>query len=208
VGLVSSFAAPTGNVERITNGTHLPNYWSADGKWLAYADFGTGGISIATTVGLMAVNVEGDRTPRPLIKGSGGEIAPTERWIAVTGSASGNAEVYVVPFPDPSRGRWRVSTDGGENPVWAPDGKTLFYRRGQAIMAVAVGGDDPSTWPKPTMLFEGPYMFDTGPRHYDAAADGRFLMVKPAGTDGDNGAAQLIVVQNWFEELRRLAPRK
>ena len=113
-----------------------------------------------------------------LIKGGTGRIAPTERWVAATSTTTGTDEIYVLPFPDTSRGRSRISTDGGQNPTWAPDGKTLFYRRGQAIMAVAVGGDDPSTWPKPKMLFEGPYLFDIGPTHFDAARDGRLLMVK------------------------------
>ena len=57
-------------------------------------------------------------------------------------------------------------------------------------MAVAVGGDDPSTWPKPKMLFEGPYLLYT------------------VDADGEGALVQLVVVQNWFEELRRLAPRK
>ena len=187
MGPASSSAAPTGPATstRLTQGTHLPTYWSADGKWLAYADFGDRGISVATVSALMAVDVEGDHTPRVLIKGSAGRIAPTERWVAVSGTATGTDEIYVLPFPDLSRGRWRISTDGGQNPTWAPDGKTLFYRRGQAIMAVAVSGDDPSKWPKPTMLFEGPYLFDIGPTHFDAARDGRLLMVKtgaPAAT--------------------------
>jgi len=104
--------------------------------------------------------------------------------------------------------RWRISTDGGINPTWAPDGKTLYYRRGLAMMAVAVSGDDPSKWPKPTMLFEGPYLFDTGPTHFDAARDGRLLMVKTGAPGGDDAPRQFVVVQNWFEELRRLAPRK
>lgn len=47
-------------------------------------------------------------------------------------------------------------------------------------MAVAVGGDDPSTWPKAKMLFEGPYLLDVGPTHFDVARDGRLLMVKPS----------------------------
>jgi hypothetical protein len=75
-------------------------------------------------------------------------------------------------------------------------------------MAVSVGGDDPSTWPKPTMLFEGPYVFDVGPTQYDAARDGRLLMVKPVDAEGDGASRQLVLVQNWFEELRRLAPLK
>ena len=76
------------------------------------------------------------------------------------------------------------------------------------MMAVAVSGDDPSKWPKPTMLFEGSYLFDTGPTHFDAARDGRLLMVKTGAADGDDAPRQFVVVQNWFEELRRLAPPK
>jgi Tol biopolymer transport system component len=155
----------------------------------------------------MKVEIDGDHTPQLLLKGSGGRISPTERWVAIASATTGTDEIYVLPFPDTSRARTRISTDGGLNPTWAPDGKTLYYRRGQAVMAVSVGGDDPSTWPKPTMLFEGPYQFDTGPTHYDAARDGRLLMVKPVADD-DGGARQLVVVQHWFEELRRLAPLK
>ena len=207
-GIFVRRADGAGTIDRLTSGTHLPIYWSADGKWLAYADFGDRGISIATVAGLMMVNIDGDHTPRVLLKGSDGRISPTERWVAVTSATTGTDEIYVLPFPDTSRGRTRISTDGGQNPTWAPDGKTLSYRRGQAVMAVSVGGDDPSTWPKPKMLFEGPYLFDIGPTHYDAARDGRLLMVKPVAADGDGAPRQLVVVQNWFEELRRLAPRK
>jgi hypothetical protein len=203
-GIFIRRADGTGNDERLTQGTHLPNHWSSDGKWLAYADFNNRGISVNTVTALMKVNLEGDRTPTVLIKGAG-RIAPSERWAAVY--EPGNDEIYVLPLFDPSRGRSRISTDGGRNPTWAPDGKTLFYRRGQAIMAVAVGGDDPSAWPKPKKLFEGPYLFDLGPTHFDVARDGRFLMVKTTAPDGD-APSQFIVVQNWFEELRRLAPSK
>jgi len=207
-GIFVRRADGAGSVERLTTGTHLPVDWSADGKWIAYADFGDRGISIATVTGLMRVDIEGDHTPRVLLKGSNGRISPTERWVAVTSQTTGSDEVYVLPFPDTSRRRTRISIDGGQNPTWAPDGKALFYRRGQAVMAADVGGDDPSTWPKPKKLFEGPYLFDTGPTHYDAARDGRLLMVKPIDADGEGGPRQLVVVQNWFDELSRLAPRK
>jgi eukaryotic-like serine/threonine-protein kinase len=207
-GIFVRRADGAGSVERLTTGTHLPVDWSADGKWIAYADFGDRGISIATVTGLMRVDIEGDHTPRVLIKGGNGRVSPTERWVAITSPTTGTDEVYVLPFPDTSRGRTRISTDGGQNPTWAPDGKTLFYRRGQAVMAVAVGGDDPSSWPKPKMLFEGPYLLTIGPTHFDVARDGRLLMVKPVDADGQGAPKQLVVVQNWFEELRRLAPRK
>ena len=206
-GIFIRRADGAGSVERLTTGTHLPVDWSADGKWIAYADFGDRGISIATVTGLMRVDIEGDHTPRVLIKGGNGRVSPTENWVATTSPTTGTDEIYVLPFTD-SRGRTRISTDGGHNPKWAPDGKTLFYCRGQAVMAVAVGGDDPSTWPKPKMLFEGPYFLDVGPTQFDVARDGRLLMVKPVDADGLGAPKQLVVVQNWFEELRRLAPRK
>jgi hypothetical protein len=50
-------------------------------------------------------------------------------------------------------------------------------------------------------------LLSAGPTHYDAAPDGRLLMVKPVADD-DGAPRQLVVVQNWFEELRRLAPLK
>jgi Tol biopolymer transport system component len=207
-GIFLRRADGAGGIERLTSGVHLPTYWSADGKWLAFADFGDRGISIATVTGLMKVQIDGDRKPQVLLKGSSGRISPTERWVAVASSTNGTDEIYVLPFPDTSGARTRISTDGGQNPMWAPDGKTLYYRRGQAVMAVSVGGDDPSTWPKPRMLFEGPYVFDIGPTQYDAAADGRLLMVKPVDAEGDGAPRQLLLVQSWFEELRRLAPPK
>ena len=202
-GIFIRRADGAGSVERLTTGTHLPVDWSADGKWIAYADFGDRGISIATVTGLMRVDIEGDHTPRVLIKGGNGRISPTERWVATTSPTTGTDEIYVLPFPDTSRGRTRISTDGGQNPTWAPDGKTLFYRRGQAMMAVAVGGDDPSTWPKPKMLFEGPYLLDVGPTHFDVARDGRLLMVKPVDADGA-GCSQ--AARRGAELVRGVAP--
>jgi Tol biopolymer transport system component len=207
-GIFVRRADGAGSVERLTTGTHLPVDWSADGKWIAYADFGDRGISIATVTGLMRVDIEGDHTPRVLIKGGNGRVSPTERWVAITSPTTGTDEIYVLPFPDTSRGRTRISTDGGQNPTWAPDGKTLFYRRGQAVMAVAVGGEDPSSWPKPKMLFEGPYLLTIGPTHFDVARDGRLLMVKPVDADGQGAPKQLVVVQNWFTELQQRVPTR
>jgi hypothetical protein len=206
-GIFIRRADGAGTVERLTNGVHLPSYWSADGKWLAYADFGNQGISIATTLGLKTVEIAGDHAWKWVLKGSNGRISPTERWVAVMSSTTGTNEIYVLPFPDTGGARTRISTDGGQNPMWAPDGKTLYYRRGQAMMAVSVGGDDPSTWPKPTMLFEGPYCSTRA----DALRRGA-RRPPPDGeacrAEGDGAARQLVVVQNWFEELRRLAPLK
>ena len=90
-------------------------YWSADGKWLAYHDFGDRGISIATVSGLMKVQIDGDHTPQLLLK---------SRRPNLSDRALGRGDErdyrdrrdYVLPFPDTSRGRTRISIDGGQNP--------------------------------------------------------------------------------------------
>ena len=86
------------------------------------------------------------------------------------------------PYPGPGP-RVTVSIGGGQNVVWAPGGSELFYRRldGQ-LMAVDMRED--GTVGTPTELFEGNYV-SAGPgatRLYHIAPDGRFLMMKDAGT--------------------------
>ena len=90
--------------------------------------------------------------------------------------------------------------------MWARNGQELFYRNGDAIMAVAIQTD--STFEpagSPEVIFEGPYFGAAGGRTYDVSPDGeRFLMIKPV--EGTSVTPEIIVVENWFEELKRLAP--
>jgi hypothetical protein len=58
----------------------------------------------------------------------------------------------------------------------------------------------------PEKLFEGPYVFIEGPTPFDVAPDGRFLMLKESGEVGTTAPDDLIVVQNWFEELKARVP--
>jgi len=91
------------------------------------------------------------------------------------------------------------------DPVRARDGRRLFFRREQALFAVNVTGPDPSRWEPPTRVTEGPYVFRGGPREFDVAPDGRLLMLKNGASD-QSAASQFVLVQNWFEELKRLLP--
>ena len=120
---------------------------------------------------------------------------------------SGRPEIYVQPFPGPG-GKWQISTDGGIEPAWNPNGRELFYRNGDRMMAVPVTTAPAFAAGRPTMLFERPYMSSTFPLTgvtYDVTRDGqRFLMVK----DQSGSATQINVVVNWFEELKRLVPTK
>jgi len=110
--------------------------------------------------------------------------------------------VYLTPFPDPSR-KWPVSTGGGTDAVWNPNGGELFYRNGNTVMAVAVSTNGELSLGKPRHLFERHFL---GP--FDVTRNGqRFVMVTP----NESPAApptQLNLVLNWGEELNRLVPRE
>ena len=94
---------------------------------------------------------------------------------------------------------------GGGEPVWSPDGKELFYRSGKRMMVVPIQTEPAFHQGRPEVLFEGSYRSHTtlpGLQQYDISPDGqRFLMLKK-----DETPAQIHVVLNWFEELKRLVP--
>ena len=113
------------------------------------------------------------------------------------------------PFPEVNAGRWQVSTDGGRWPVWNPSGNELFYRGPSGLMALAFGTEPSFTPGALTQLF--PWDF-VGPqnRRMAVSPDGeRFLLFKvvsPETAGEDAPEPQIILVQNWFEELKRLVP--
>jgi serine/threonine-protein kinase len=139
-----------------------------------------------------------------------GSWSPDGRWVAYGSEESGQPEIYVRPFPGPG-GRWQISTEGGVQPVWARNGRELFYRNGDKMMAVAVETGPVFAAAKPKMLFEGHYeagIFPFEP-NYDISPDGqRFLMIK--ASEQESAETQINVVLNWFEELKGhvLAERK
>ena len=140
-----------------------------------------------------------DKSSRPLWKSAGlvsdAQFSPDGRWIAYSVREAGNEQVWVRAYPEVDSNRWRISTDGGQFPRWSADGRTIFYQRGPAMMAVTVRTAPGFAFDPPVRIFEGPYAED-----YDLARDGRFLMVKnPPDTPLAN---RIIVVLNWLEELR------
>src|SRR5207244_11522952 len=69
-------------------------------------------------------------------------LSPDGHWVASVSNESGRLEVYVRPFPG-SGGRWQVSLDGGSEPVWAANGRGLFYRNGTHMVVAAIGPRPP-----------------------------------------------------------------
>jgi hypothetical protein len=128
---------------------------------------------------------------------------------------SGRREVYVRPFPDVNKGKWQVSTSGGNQPLWSPNGRELFYRNDGSVMAVSVKTELTFKPGKPEMLFSGTYVApatgDVPP--WDISPDGkRFLMIKPPQTTGGESTTEIrhkiTIVLNWTEELKQRVPVK
>ena len=175
---------------------------SPDGRWLAIRTGGGGGRDI------LAVSLEGeDRSPRPFAQTSFNErmlaLSPDGRWLAYVSDESGQDEVYVRAFPEPAA-QIQVSVRGGRESSWAPSGRELFYRTPNGIVAAAVQTAPVFRVTDRELVFEDTYVtvgaraqtsqYDVDPR------SGRFLMIK---TEQAAREAEMVVVVNWVEELRR-----
>jgi eukaryotic-like serine/threonine-protein kinase len=128
-------------------------------------------------------------------------ISPDDRWLAYVSNETGRDEVYVRPFPE-GGGRWQVSA-GGTEPRWGRDGRELFYRNADTLIAVQVRTHPGFAVDKRTPLFTGDYVTSTRHATYDVHPDGRrFVFVTGDRTE----ATDLILVQNLFAPKRRSRP--
>ena len=174
---------------------------SLDGRWLllrrGLSEVGNGDIYGVKT---------GDTTLVPLLTSPAREaspaLSPDGRWLAYESDESGTNEVYVRPFPDVGSGRWQVSLSGGNSPLWAHSGRELFYVNGrQEMVSIEVRPGPTFTVGEPKVLFPAT-SYNITPTYslYDVAPDDRhFLMVRGVAAEAQT---ELILTENWFEELR------
>jgi serine/threonine-protein kinase len=205
----------SGSPEPLTQDSGMPMHpmdITADGATLLYAKSNL-------PRDIFMIPVAGPPGPgTPVIAGPASEgsptVSPDGRWLAYTSDESGDNEIYVRPFPDVDAGRWQVSRGGGVHPQWSRDGTELFYLEVRdpdvAMLAVPVEPGQSFRPGAPTELFAGSYFYGAtvaAPDVYDVAADGRFLMIKQLETpDEGQTEPEIIMVENWFEELKRLVP--
>ena len=190
-----------------TGSMQSPESWSPDGRTLAFTQMDD--MERGSDIYVLTLP---NRTPRPLIQTKFSEgspkFAPDGRWVAYSSNESGRAEVYVVTYPGPGP-TTQISTDGGTDPVWRHDGRELFYRNGDLMMAVEINASKTFDVSRPTVLWEARYLAGagsscgmTGPTsaNYDVSADGqRFLMIKD--TAGAVESKRLHVVSNWSRTI-------
>ncbi len=210
-GLYWQAADGTGVVEKLTGagaggGMPFPNAVSPDGTQVVFRT-----PSGTTSDDLYVLSLDGDRAISPLLATEFSErnaaISPDGRWLAYESNASGAYEVYVQPFPDVEAGRWQASTGGGSKAVWSPDGGEIFYiSNDRKMMAVPVTTEPTFTPGVPRPLFDASaFSFQFAGRNYDIAPDGRrFVMIKPPPPSEADADRQVVMVLNWFEELKKI----
>jgi len=165
-----------------------------------------------TSADVRIVPLRGDRQPQPYLRAAfsqgAAQLSPDGHWVAYVSNEFGRYEIYVRSFSN-GQMKWQISDGGGVEPVWARNGQELFYRSGDRSLAVNITTHPAFSAGKPRVLFNGQFSKGStavGAAGYDVSLDGqRFLMVKPVG---QAEATQINVVQNWFEELKRLVPAK
>lgn len=190
-----------------TKRLHVPTSWTADGTAVAIT---AGAESGYLEVWLIPVN--GDHTPQILVQGpfnaGGARFSPDGHWIAYVSDESGRNEVYLRPYPE-AGARIPISAGGGTGPVWSRNGRELFFRNGNQILAVNITLGPQVVAGKPQVLFSKTISDDaSGPAYdfiadYDVSPDGqRFAMPKYSVEGASSPNAHLIL--NWSQGLKRL----
>ena len=180
-----------------------PGSITPDGKSLLFK------LSVVPHAEIWTLPLDGTGKPGALLRSEAGDlatprIAPNGRWLAYNSNESGHPEVFLSPYPAVTSARRQVSADGGYDARWTKAGRELVYRNGRRVMAVSV---DPASGQlgTPTELFHGDFENSGNLSNYDVTPDGeRFLMLRRAV--GAN-PRQIVIVTNWFKELRRLVPK-
>ena len=200
-----------GTVERLAV-SGMPSSWSPNGKVLAFVRYAF--MQLPGSIWLLA---EGRRDPIPFgpprFTHQYPEFSHDGKWIAYTSNRTGREEVYAEAYPGPGE-QVQLSSSGGTQPCWSRDGRELFYTEVDSgmqrtrMMSVPISAGPRLLAGVPRVLFEGRYRWQAMTRGYDVSDDGRrFLMVKPVDRP-PSPVRELVLVQNWFEELKAKVPAK
>ena len=168
----------------------------------------TGSEGVNQAAGIHAVQLPIDSAVVPLevteFQERAFSLSPDGRWLAFVSDRSGPNEVFVRPFPEAGANLRQVSTNGGREPVWAHSGRELFYvNSANELVAVQVSTDPVFALGQQEVLFSvAAYMRNPAYALYDVSPDDRrFVMLRIGGRE-NTAASELILVENWFEELR------
>ncbi len=159
-----------------------PHSFTADSREIVAVQLMEG----ATSNSLVSLALQPGAVPRPIAQGGfSAALSPDGRWLAYTAETTGAQEIWVRPYPGPGA-PIRVSPAGGSEPVWAKNGRELYYLQDNVMMAVAVDAASDFNFKPAIRLFETSHRRSNQPPSYDVAADGRFVMLKPDANTADD----------------------
>jgi serine/threonine-protein kinase len=179
---------------------------SADGQWLILR-------SIIGEVGngdIFAAHV-GDTALVPLVRSPAREttpaLSPDGKWLAYSSDESGTFEVYVRPYPNVSAARWQVSTAGGSAPLWAHNGKEMFFKNNKGDLVAAQIRTTPtfSVGEQRPLFSLQPFTSVGAVPFYSVAPDDKRFVMARETVAGESGL--LVVSEHWFEELKSRAAK-
>jgi hypothetical protein len=127
-------------------------------------------------------------------------VSPGGNWLAYESDDSGRPEIYVRDLGG-SGARWQVTSEGGQEPHWSSDGRQLFYRSANRLLAIPLEPGKTLRHGQPRGLFDGLYStgIESG-RSYDVnPVTGRFLLVRPADSGPSPRAVRMVL--NWALDL-------
>ena len=190
---------------------------SPDEKWMLVRRGGD--VASVGARDIFAMHVGTDTVPKPLVASPAFDeaaiaLSPDGRWLAYETNETGRTEVFVRPFPNVDAGKWQVSTAGGQAPLWARNGRELFFVNGardMVVVPVTAAGASLGLGERKTLFHLRDEYYLTDIEHYtpfDISADGqRFLVARQVRASAAS-AGTLLFVDNWFEELRQKTKKK
>ena len=209
MSLWEQFADGTGDARLLwQKDAPTDGFLSPDGQWIVLG--ATESATSSKGGDILAAHAGVDSVARRLVATGfdeqGSALSPDSRWLAYVSNEQGAHEVFVRPFPNTSSGKWQVSSGGGSAPLWAHNGRELFYVRGNNMYAVRINPGSPFSAEPPRVLFKIPDRVRAGSLFRGSFAispdDQRFLMVRDNSWDDMAGTRTVVVVENFFEELR------
>jgi eukaryotic-like serine/threonine-protein kinase len=178
----------------------LPTAWSADGRFIAYVQ------NNPRSPDIWILPLSADRKPFAFVQTAfterNPEFSPDGRWLAYQSTESGQAQVYVQPFPPTGSGKHLVSINGGILPTWRGDGQELFFLSPDSkMMAVTVKTTADFEAGVPQALFPVEMPVATTSRQFAVSRDGNRFLVN--ARSAASIAEPLTVVVNWIGAIQK-----
>jgi eukaryotic-like serine/threonine-protein kinase len=167
----------TGESELLTDPARAPEHWLNKMQSITFitlhgSDYDIWRYSLADRKATPLVQV-------PVSSQHSSRVSPDERWLAYVSDETGRFEIYVQPLPQ-TGARFQITREGGEHPVWSPDGQKLYFNRGDRMFEISVKLDAGAVAATPTPLPIAGFIQGSGRRQFDITADGKqFLLLFP-----------------------------